>query len=545
MPSSSDREVAISAFSEAIEGREREWFRDFRYDPRWASDSEFREQIGKFLKGVCDSLGWGNWSDPEIPAREIPRMIVLCFGSNILNVNAIVDTLALHVIPNLDDIGKEEIASALNCESETDAILGGISNWEFRRSTNLALKICCLLGLPASYSSGGGSDDRPRFERTIGSEKLHPLMPFQEVVYSGVMESIEEENGRCLVVMPTGAGKTRTTVHAVIDSINDGSIPPRGIVWLADRDELCEQSVETFKLVADKSCPSSLYLWRYWRGNEIDLMPSESGNRIEGIVVSSVQQFGGRFGDGDPTANLLVESSRLIIIDEAHRNLGFIKDLNNQLKQMENKPTLVGITATPFRREEAESGALAKIFGWSALTPYEGGAEDPEMVTKKLEDDKILAKRIDTSPEELGVVIREGGVHDSHLAECIEIVKALMERDHKSILVFTPTVDFAKRGAAILSIGDKEIKADYLDASTSVVDRREVIRAFKNGEVRVLFNCEILTTGFDAPKTDAVVISRPALKQDDPLFKQMVGRGLRGTVFGEGTPCCTVVHHKW
>ena len=57
-----------------------------------------------------------------------------------------------------------------------------------------------------------------------------------------------------------------------------------------------------------------------------------------------------------------------------------------------------------------------------------------------------------------------------------------------------------------------------------------------------MLNFGILTTGFDAPNTDGVVIARP-LSREDSLFKQMIGRGLRGIEFG-GTSDCYVVHYQ-
>jgi Type I site-specific restriction-modification system, R (restriction) subunit and related helicases len=46
-----------------------------------------------------------------------------------------------------------------------------------------------------------------------------------------------------------------------------------------------------------------------------------------------------------------------------------------------------------------------------------------------------------------------------------------------------------------------------------------------------------LTTGFDAPKTENIVICRPIFSE--VLYEQIVGRGLRGPEFG-GTEYCTI-----
>ena len=54
----------------------------------------------------------------------------------------------------------------------------------------------------------------------------------------------------------------------------------------------------------------------------------------------------------------------------------------------------------------------------------------------------------------------------------------------------------------------------------------------------MLCNHSVLTTGFDAPRTDMVLISRPVIS---PVrYMQMVGRGLRGERNG-GTARCRIV----
>jgi superfamily II DNA or RNA helicase len=58
------------------------------------------------------------------------------------------------------------------------------------------------------------------------------------------------------------------------------------------------------------------------------------------------------------------------------------------------------------------------------------------------------------------------------------------------------------------------------------------------GEIRVLCNHTVLSTGFDAPKTDMILISRAVFS---PVrYMQMVGRGLRGEKNG-GKARCRIV----
>ncbi|MDR2429288.1 MAG: hypothetical protein LBD14_00015 [Puniceicoccales bacterium] len=68
--------------------------------------------------------------------------------------------------------------------------------------------------------------------------------------------------------------------------------------------------------------------------------------------------------------------------------------------------------------------------------------------------------------------------------------------------------------------------------------RRDFLERFQRGEIRVLCNHSILTTGFDAPKTDMIFISRNIFSP--VLYMQIVGCGLRGPKNG-GTGRCRVV----
>ena len=70
----------------------------------------------------------------------------------------------------------------------------------------------------------------------------------------------------------------------------------------------------------------------------------------------------------------------------------------------------------------------------------------------------------------------------------------------------------------------------------------EIARAsavmFKSGQIKVMCNHSVLTTGFDAPKTDMILIARQVFSR--VRYMQMVGRGLRGPKNG-GTEHCKIV----
>ena len=71
--------------------------------------------------------------------------------------------------------------------------------------------------------------------------------------------------------------------------------------------------------------------------------------------------------------------------------------------------------------------------------------------------------------------------------------------------------------------------------------RRDVINKFRNGDISVLINFGVLSTGFDAPEIQTLVIARPTTSLI--LYSQMIGRGLRGLKVG-GNKEVTVIDVK-
>ncbi|WP_040602515.1 DEAD/DEAH box helicase [Paraprevotella xylaniphila] len=89
----------------------------------------------------------------------------------------------------------------------------------------------------------------------------------------------------------------------------------------------------------------------------------------------------------------------------------------------------------------------------------------------------------------------------------------------KGILVFTRFLKEAERltwsipGTAIVS-GDTPKK-----------ERERILEAFKAGEIKVVANVGVLTTGFDYPELDTIVMARPTMSL--ALWYQIVGRAIR------------------
>lgn len=105
----------------------------------------------------------------------------------------------------------------------------------------------------------------------------------------------------------------------------------------------------------------------------------------------------------------------------------------------------------------------------------------------------------------------------------VDIIKRLQKPKsgipRKGILVFTKFLEESKRlceaieGCAMLS------------GSTPKKERKRIIDDFKSGKIKVLANVGVLTTGFDYPELDTVVMARPTMSL--AMYYQILGRAIR------------------
>jgi superfamily II DNA or RNA helicase len=68
------------------------------------------------------------------------------------------------------------------------------------------------------------------------------------------------------------------------------------------------------------------------------------------------------------------------------------------------------------------------------------------------------------------------------------------------------------------------VSAEYMDAYTNLEDRADIVKRFENGDVQIICNVGVLTTGFDAD-VRCIILARPT--KSEILYVQMIGRGLR------------------
>ena len=89
----------------------------------------------------------------------------------------------------------------------------------------------------------------------------------------------------------------------------------------------------------------------------------------------------------------------------------------------------------------------------------------------------------------------------------------------RGILVFTKYLEECEALVKLLP------SCSLVSGSTPKKERDEILENFKLGCIDVLVNVGVLTTGFDYPELDTVVMARPTMSL--ALYYQIIGRGIR------------------
>jgi superfamily II DNA or RNA helicase len=210
---------------------------------------------------------------------------------------------------------------------------------------------------------------------------------------------------------------------------------------------------------------------------------------------------------------------------------------------------LLGLSATPGRSAgQEETKQLADLFFSNKVSLEIDGYKSP---VDFLQEQGYLSK-----PTYEYINFDDIGSSDLHkinereIADTLEVpdwvLKALGTNEKRNLLILKKIIDNAKPGnkvivfacsvehANILSnlLCIKGFKAAAISSQTENERRRIILESFKEetGEINILTNYDILTTGFDAPKVNIAVIARPT--KSVALYSQMIGRAIRGPKAG-------------
>jgi DNA repair protein RadD len=221
----------------------------------------------------------------------------------------------------------------------------------------------------------------------------------------------------------------------------------------------------------------------------------------------------------------------LVLIDECHlvphHHEGMLRTSIGELHALNGDMRVAGFSATVYwldsgRLDQGEGRLFDRVVyrygiregidgGW--LSPLVAKATDAEIdvhgVGKRggefiIGELEAAADKTDIVEAAANEIVRQGDKRRAWLAFCCGIDHAYHVRDA-----------LRRRGVA----------CETVVADTPADERRDIIAAFRSGQLRCLTGCNIFTVGFDVAEIDLIAMLRPTWSPG--LFVQMAGRGTR------------------
>jgi superfamily II DNA or RNA helicase len=408
------------------------------------------------------------------------------------------------------------------------------------------------LGFGREHAGFPGARREPVLE-VDGPPALKALHEYQRAVADEIREIVRRAGTaarpRGMVGLPTGSGKTRVTIEALIEAVKADELGSP-ILWVAQRDELCEQAVQAWSEVwRDRGPNDRLTISRLWSGNEAEAVPHGTQ-----VVVATIAKLNTDRVMRGRAYDWLKMNASCIVVDEAHFGItpAYTGLLEWQgMDRGKERAPLIGLTATPFRgTSDEETRQLVRRFG-ERLDRAAFGDGDPYRelqdigVLSRVEHRVLAGSDIRLTEDELVETRRTRllpasasdrlGADVKRNRELLESILALPS--DFTVLVFCVSLDQASVMAGLLSSAG--VPTASVSGDTPPAVRRYYVEEFRARRLRVLTNYAVFQEGFDAPKVRAVFVARPTYSPN--VYLQMIGRGLRGPLNG-GTEECLIVN---
>lgn len=318
------------------------------------------------------------------------------------------------------------------------------------------------------------------------------LFPDQSQLYADTKAALSAGYRRILVTAPTGFGKTVFTAHMFQNVSSKGYK-----AWFINhRVELIGQSFSTLTHAANISCGV--------------VCSGYAPSRHENIQICMVATLARRMH--------LMQSPDLIVVDEAHHIVAstWAKTINAHPKAV-----VIGLTATPERLDGRGLGEYFQVIvqGPTPAQLIANGRLSPYRMYAPSRPDLSGVHQVagDFNKKELSAAMNQSTVVGDALAH----YKA--HADGKRGVGFAYSVEASKAIAA--KFNEAGIPSAHIDGATPRAQRDAIVSDMRTGRIRVLWNVEIVTEGFDLPEAEIAIILRPT--QSFALWRQMIGRVLR------------------
>lgn len=336
--------------------------------------------------------------------------------------------------------------------------------------------------------------------------------------------------GSSILALATGGGKT----YVAGEFSRAKVLEPGGrILWIAHRIELLRQAWHTFNRIRkDNGMNTRITRWIAGSGDNKDA----SGDVVLAMVLS---------------AQHLKEKFDVIVTDEAHHAAAtsYANIYDNCRFDYH-----LGLTATPVRLDKVRLPydkisfqiSLLELArdGWLAMPQYFQFQTDLEYGDLKRRS--TVHGESDYTTTSLRVL--DNPDRNKKIAEHYNENRG----EYGKTIAFTIDVGHAHNLSLAFQDVNPDIRTAVLSGETKEDDRKEMVAAYERGDIDVLFNCMVLTEGFDAPTTKSVMLCRPTASK--VIYLQQVGRGSRlsegKTTFNviaivDGIPSWVEMAAKW
>jgi superfamily II DNA or RNA helicase len=325
------------------------------------------------------------------------------------------------------------------------------------------------------------------------------LYPFQKKTVEDILAEFEEngENFNLLFQLPTGGGKT-----VIFSEITKRYIAKtqKKVLILTHRIELSQQTSKQLAAIEVSNKVISSEVKKLDKDENFD------------CYIAMVETLNNRLQENEN----FIDNIGLVIVDEAHYNsfrkiFQYYKDVN-----------ILGVTATPLSSNKTlplNDNYNKLLVGESISSLIEGGyLSDAETFTYDVNLHGLkIGSNGDFTISSSDVVYGNYFMQEKLLFAYEEVAIG------KKTLIFNPGIETSVKVEELFK--KRNYKIRHLDSTFSDKDRKEVLRWFKKTPDAILTSVGILTTGFDEPTVETIIINRAT--RSLTLYHQMIGRGSR------------------
>lgn len=325
--------------------------------------------------------------------------------------------------------------------------------------------------------------------------------PYQTAAIDSIIDffkSTSKHHGIC--ILPTGSGKSVVIANAAMNM--DGNT-----LILQPSKEILEQNFAKFRSYGYRA---SIY------------SASLNQKRIDKVTFATIGSIAKK--------HHLFQDFKNIIIDECHL-VNSKEGMYNDLIKSIAGAKVCGLTATPYRLTNSLEGAMLKfltrtrprIFSQVLYTVqnsvlFESGFLSPlKYYNQNIIDRSKLALN-STGTDFTEESIKRYYSNINMPAQTVAFANRLLAK-RKNLLVFCSLIEEAEK------VVDNVPGAVLITGKTEKKERERILDGFKSGKIKCLVNVGVLTTGFDYPALECILLARSTMSLS--LYYQMVGRGMR------------------